>query len=155
MLGIAAVTIVLDIIEVVLFAKRKLNPVVLLAFAVFKVLGWGSYCVLAIIAAVRDHVGVVDIPLSVILLGSSLTQLIFGAIYTRVKSKGFFDGGNYRRTEGDIETKRLNPVSVYCAGGSSTDGYEAYRGAEVGPLDRLHPQAAAGNYSDQDVGIRQ
>ncbi|KAH6657171.1 hypothetical protein BKA67DRAFT_532398 [Truncatella angustata] len=96
-MGFAICTIVFDIVECILYARRVLSPVALLVLACLKFLAWGVYFILAIISATRGSVGWLDILLSLVLVSTSLTQLILGAKYTHLKRKGTLDHrGNYK-----------------------------------------------------------
>jgi hypothetical protein len=92
-------TIIIDIIEAVLYARRVLSPVVLLVFAVLKTLAWGIYFVLAIISAARGSVSWLDFLLGLIVVGTSIIQLVLGAKYTHRRNKGTLDNrGTYKPT---------------------------------------------------------
>ncbi|KAI1867445.1 hypothetical protein JX265_007247 [Neoarthrinium moseri] len=103
--ALAIITIIFDIIECVLYARRTLSPVLLLVFAVLKTLAWGVYFVLAIIAAASGTFSWVDFLLSLVLVATSLVQLVFGAKNTHRKRKGTLDNrGNYKAaTTGHVE----------------------------------------------------
>ncbi|KAK6078892.1 hypothetical protein SCUP515_04331 [Seiridium cupressi] len=95
----AILTIIFDIVECVLYARRVLNPVTLLVLAVLKTLAWGIYFIMAIVSAVRGSVGWLDILLSAVLVSTSLSQLIMGARYTHRMRKGTLDNrGAYKPT---------------------------------------------------------
>jgi hypothetical protein len=108
--GLSICTIVFDIVECVLYARRVLSPVALLVLAVLKTLAWGAFLVLVIISAAKGSVSWLDILLGVVLVATSLSQLILGAKYTHRQRKGTLDNrGNYKPTiTGHVEGG-LNP----------------------------------------------
>lgn len=98
-MALAIATIVFDIVECILYARRVLSPVTLLVLACLKTLAWGAYFILAIISAAQGSVAWLDLLLSAVLLSTSLRQLILGAKYTHQKRKGTLDNrGNYKST---------------------------------------------------------
>ncbi|KAH9897601.1 hypothetical protein F4778DRAFT_242259 [Xylariomycetidae sp. FL2044] len=94
-LVMAALTIIFDIVEVVLYKRRTLSPVLLLVLASIKTLVWGAYLILAIVNAARGSVSALDILLSLVLAMASLVQLILAARFTHQKRKGQFSKGKY------------------------------------------------------------
>lgn len=117
--GLALFTMIFDIVEAVLYARRVLSPVLLLVFACLKTLAWGAYFVLSIISAVRGSVGWLDLLLSLVLALTSLTQLVLGAKYTHRKRKGTLDNrGNYKAAVTGHVEGGANPG--YYAGAQTT-----------------------------------
>ncbi|KAI1502491.1 hypothetical protein F5X99DRAFT_407987 [Biscogniauxia marginata] len=97
-LALAAATLVLDVAEIVLYKRRRLAPALLLASACLKTLVWGAWFVLSVVAAAAGSVGVVDLVFGFVLAGTSIVQLVFGAIYTHRKRRGTL------RPRGDAKT---------------------------------------------------
>ncbi|KAI0171568.1 hypothetical protein BJ166DRAFT_623040 [Pestalotiopsis sp. NC0098] len=89
-------TIVFDIVECVLYARRVLSPVALLVLAVLKTAAWGAYFILSIVSAAGGSVSWLDLLLSAILVSTSLSQLVLGARFTHRLRKGALDNrGTY------------------------------------------------------------
>lgn len=88
MLALGIGTLLLCIIEVALYARRRLNPIFLLTSACVKTLVWVAYFVLCIIAAAVGTVSVLDIIVSLVLAAASIAQLVLGAVYTHRKRRG-------------------------------------------------------------------
>lgn len=97
-LALASLTIIFDIIEAVLYAKRNLNPVVLLVFACFKTGVWGFFFITILVSLARGTGGIVDFLLTLFLFATSLVQLVLGAKYTHQKRKGTLGRGTYKPT---------------------------------------------------------
>ncbi|KAI6081482.1 hypothetical protein F4821DRAFT_25805 [Hypoxylon rubiginosum] len=87
-LGLGLGTIIFDITEIVLYARRRLNPILLLSSACIKTLVWGAYFVIIAIGAAYGSVSVLDIILSLVLALTSIEQLVLGAVYTHRKRQG-------------------------------------------------------------------
>ncbi|KAK7757924.1 hypothetical protein SLS62_000302 [Diatrype stigma] len=89
-IAITAVTIVLDIVEMVLIGRRRMQPALYLSSACVKTLIWCIIFILNLIA-----VSVLAIILSAILAGTSVLQLVYGATLVHRKRRGTLRGGNY------------------------------------------------------------
>ncbi|KAI0121235.1 hypothetical protein BJ170DRAFT_152359 [Xylariales sp. AK1849] len=150
-LAFALFTVIFDIIEAILYAKRKLNPVLLLTFACLKTLAWGIYLVLTIVSAAKGSFSTLDFLLSLILVGTSVIQLIFGAKFTHQKRKGRLDRGHYKPT-GHVEGG-LNPA--YYQGAQPPLTYDnTYRGPSPVPSYIGNPGDTNMNYYSQGVEMQ-
>ncbi|KAI2622372.1 hypothetical protein GGR54DRAFT_638707 [Hypoxylon sp. NC1633] len=93
-------TLILDSVEITLFARRRLSPVLLLSTACIKTLVWGVYFILTICAAATGSISAADLILGLILVLTSSEQLVLGAIYTHRKRKGLLsNSGSTKRAE--------------------------------------------------------
>ncbi|KAI1077694.1 hypothetical protein F5B20DRAFT_583106 [Whalleya microplaca] len=108
-------TILFDLIEAVLFAKRRLDPVLLLSFACVKTLVWTVYFILSIIAAASGTLSALDLVLSLVLAITSVTQLIFGAKYTHRKRKNTLHRGDNAKSEGGAGNYQMGNGDPYGA----------------------------------------
>ncbi|KAI2783875.1 hypothetical protein F4815DRAFT_317386 [Daldinia loculata] len=82
-------TLIFDIIEVMLCAGGRLNPVVLLSFACIKTLIWSAYFITAIIATAAGSIfGALGLLIGVVPVITSIAQLVWGIIYTNRKRNG-------------------------------------------------------------------
>ncbi|KAI0380349.1 hypothetical protein F5Y04DRAFT_258063 [Hypomontagnella monticulosa] len=104
-LALSIGTLLLCIIEITLYARRRLNPIFLLSSACVKTLVWTAYFVLCIIAAAVGTVSVLDIIVSLVLAAVSIAQLVLGAVYTHRKRRGLLptQHGHGHKTAG-VET---------------------------------------------------
>ncbi|KAI3324766.1 hypothetical protein HD806DRAFT_54635 [Xylariaceae sp. AK1471] len=98
-IGISALTIVIDIVEIVLIARKNMPPALYLSFACIKTLIWLIIFVLDLIT-----LAIVGIILSAIVVITSVVQLAFGARIVHKKRKGTLTGGKYVPT--------LNPAAT-------------------------------------------
>lgn len=89
-LALSVGTILFDIIEIILYARRRLNPIVLLSFACITTLVWGAYFVIALMGAAAGSPSILDILISLVLMATSMAQLIIGAVFTHRVRKGLF-----------------------------------------------------------------
>ncbi|KAI1372340.1 hypothetical protein F4677DRAFT_463348 [Hypoxylon crocopeplum] len=87
-LGLGLSTAILDVVEIALYARHQLSPVLLLSFACVKTLVWGAYSVLSIIGAATGAISVLDLVLGLVLMLTSITQIVLGAVNTHRKRKG-------------------------------------------------------------------
>ncbi|KXJ86812.1 hypothetical protein Micbo1qcDRAFT_208599 [Microdochium bolleyi] len=87
---LASITLIFNLVEIILFNKGALNPVVLLVFAVFKTLFWGFWFFAALIAASYTYgrAEPVTIVFSLVLFTTSISQLVIGSIFVHRKRKG-------------------------------------------------------------------
>jgi hypothetical protein len=123
-------TIIFCVIECIFYARRILNPITALVFAVLKSLMWLVYFIISIAAAARGYGGVLGVILSLILVITSFVQMGFSAKYVHMKRKGQLGDGVYRRA-GGVEGAGLNPGGVHYVGNAAAPGgapgYEEFR----------------------------
>ncbi|KAJ1324479.1 hypothetical protein MN608_10544 [Microdochium nivale] len=85
-------TLIFNLVEVILYCKGTLNPVVLLVFAVFKTLFWGFMFFVTLIAHARSArtriIDPISLVTSLVLFGTAVSQLVIGAIFVHRKRKG-------------------------------------------------------------------
>ncbi|KAF3065760.1 hypothetical protein GL218_09369 [Daldinia childiae] len=82
-------TLIFDIIEVMLYAGGRLNPVILLSFACIKTLIWSAYFIIAIITTASGSIlGAFGLLIGVVPVITSIGQLAWGIIYTNRKRNG-------------------------------------------------------------------
>ncbi|KAI1465467.1 uncharacterized protein F4812DRAFT_124647 [Daldinia caldariorum] len=98
-IAIAGSNIVMNIIEIVLIAKKQMPPALFLTSACTKTAVWGVIFILNLIS-----VSILAVILAIILLATSLLQLIHAAIIVHRKRRGTLRGGNY--------TPALNPSGL-------------------------------------------
>jgi hypothetical protein len=157
----AICTIIFDIVECVLYARRVLSPVTVLVTSTLKLLAWGAYLILAIISAVRGSVGWLDILLSAVLVSTSLRQLIMGAQYTHRMRKGTLDNrGTYKPTITGQPQGGAVPGYYAAPQPSHQQTYQqnpfndtAYRSPSPQPPTYGH-EAAAYSYPHQDLEMQ-
>ncbi|KAI4860387.1 hypothetical protein F4820DRAFT_461741 [Hypoxylon rubiginosum] len=89
-IAITLLNIIFNIVEIVLISRKSMPPALYLSFACIKTTIWGIIFILNLIS-----LSVISIILSLILLATSLMQLIYGAILVHRKRKGTLRGGNY------------------------------------------------------------
>ncbi|KAI0847056.1 hypothetical protein F5Y00DRAFT_242159 [Daldinia vernicosa] len=89
-IAIAGLTIVMNIVEIILISKKRMPPALFLTSACIKTTIWGIVFILKVIA-----LSVLSIILVIILLATSLTQLIHAAIIVHRKRRGTLRGGKY------------------------------------------------------------
>ncbi|KAI1804704.1 hypothetical protein F4811DRAFT_518797 [Daldinia bambusicola] len=89
-IAITGANIVMNIIEIVLIAKKRMPPALFLANACTKTFVWGIIFILNVIS-----VSVLAVILTIILLATSILQLIHAAIIVHRKRRGTLRGGNY------------------------------------------------------------
>ncbi|KAI8964641.1 hypothetical protein F5Y11DRAFT_315543 [Daldinia sp. FL1419] len=81
-------TLIFDIIEIVLYARGQLNPVVHLSFACVKTLVWSAYFIASIIITTASSIfGALGLAIGVIPVITSIAQFVYGIIYTNRKRK--------------------------------------------------------------------
>ncbi|KAI8626672.1 hypothetical protein F5Y19DRAFT_217785 [Xylariaceae sp. FL1651] len=127
-IAIAALTIVFDIVEIILIARKNMPPALYLTSACLKSLIWLIIFILELVS-----LSILGIILSAIVLVTSLVQLGFGARIVHKKRKGTLTGGNY--------VPALNPAVT----GHVETGYgvpQAYSGTAY----PSSPQQHAGDY---------
>ncbi|KAI0103530.1 hypothetical protein F4814DRAFT_431738 [Daldinia grandis] len=89
-IAITGLNIIMDIIEIILISKKRMPPALFLTSACIKTAVWGIIFILNVIA-----LSVLSIILTIVLLATSLTQLIHAAIIVHRKRRGTLTGGNY------------------------------------------------------------
>ncbi|KAL7620138.1 hypothetical protein AAE478_009131 [Parahypoxylon ruwenzoriense] len=99
-LGISIGTIVLSIAEGVLYAHRRLSPVLLLSLASVKTLIWGAYFVISVVSAVARSASMLDLALSLVLESTSVQLLVLGAVFTHRVHKGLLGRRKDKETTG-------------------------------------------------------
>lgn len=147
----AICTIVFDIVECVLYARRVLSPVALLVLAVLKTAAWGAYLILAIVSAAQGNAGWLDFLLSVILVSTALSQLVMSARFTHRLRKGTLDNrGNYASAAAHqhVEAGGMAPPPQQA-------GY-AYGGPQLNPFNDTayrspSPNSAVSHQKPQDA----
>ena len=92
-----AITIILDITEIILFARQKLRPVANIVLQSIKTLFWTVYFCFAIAAIVEYNTSGLSILFAVILFGSCLCQLGYGAMILHRHRNGTLYRGQYAR----------------------------------------------------------
>ncbi|KAI0845722.1 hypothetical protein F5Y00DRAFT_265356 [Daldinia vernicosa] len=106
MLVLGIGTLIFDIIEIVLYVRGRLNPVILLSCACIKTLIWSAYFITAIIAIAAGSIfGVLGLLIGIVPVATNIAQLAWGIIYTnrerngqlsnRSKHKSIRDDGSY------------------------------------------------------------
>ncbi|KAM0811241.1 hypothetical protein AB5N19_11597 [Seiridium cardinale] len=95
LLAFCVLTLVFDITEAALYKRRRLSPTLLLAFSCIKTAMWITYLVFVVIAAAKGSPSALDLVLGIILVTTSISQVILGAIYTHKQRKGLLDRGKY------------------------------------------------------------
>ncbi|KAI2622573.1 hypothetical protein GGR54DRAFT_69903 [Hypoxylon sp. NC1633] len=110
-IAITALNIVINIIEIVLIAKKRMPPWLYLTSACIKTTIWGIIWILDLIS-----LSVVSIILTLILFATSLMQLIYGAMLVHRKRKGTLTGGKYVPTanpQSHVEANYSTPQPGY------------------------------------------
>ncbi|KAI1656894.1 hypothetical protein F4813DRAFT_390235 [Daldinia decipiens] len=110
-IAITGLNIVIDIIEIILISKKRMPPELFLASACIKTAIWGIIFTLDVIAQ-----SVLSCILTIILLVTSLIQLVHAAIIVHRKRRGTLRGGNYApavNPQGLEEGVHAQPVPGY------------------------------------------
>ncbi|OTB02686.1 hypothetical protein M426DRAFT_322444 [Hypoxylon sp. CI-4A] len=81
-LALSLATIIVDLAEIVLFAKRRLNPILLLSLACIKTTVWLAYFIVCVVSAANKAINPPNLVLSVMLAATSIRQLIYSTIVT-------------------------------------------------------------------------
>ncbi|KAI1761237.1 hypothetical protein GGR53DRAFT_38646 [Hypoxylon sp. FL1150] len=105
-IAITLLNIILNIVEIVLISRKSMPPALYLSSACIKTAIWAVIFILNLVS-----LSVISIILALVLLATSLMQLIYGAILVHRKRKGTLRGGNYAPT--------ANPQGNLEAGGSA------------------------------------
>ncbi|KAI1770779.1 hypothetical protein F4818DRAFT_253000 [Hypoxylon cercidicola] len=87
-LGLGLGTFLLDTLEIFLFLRRRLNPVLLLCTACLKTLVWGAQFIASVVGAASGSGAVLDIIVGLLVAVASVQQLVLGAVYTHRKRRG-------------------------------------------------------------------
>ncbi|OQO07532.1 hypothetical protein B0A48_07229 [Cryoendolithus antarcticus] len=86
LLGLSVVSIILNITEIVLYARKRLTPTIHLSSVCVKTVLWVFYFILTAIGAARGSgVGFI---LAIALVATCLGQLIYGSVIVHRKRKG-------------------------------------------------------------------
>ncbi|KAI5918331.1 hypothetical protein F4810DRAFT_595372 [Camillea tinctor] len=126
-IGITALTIVFDIVEMVLIGRKRMPPGLYLSSACIKTAIWGVIFVLNLIG-----LSILSIILSGILLVTSLLQLIHGARIMHRKRKGTLQGGG-----------AYTPANANNPAGYAEAGYGAGYGVQSTEYKAQSPQPPA------------
>ncbi|KAI1483544.1 hypothetical protein K445DRAFT_18811 [Daldinia sp. EC12] len=89
-IAITGLNIIMNIVEIVLISKKRMPPALFLTSACVKTAIWGIVFILNVIA-----VSILSVILTIILLATSILQLIHAAIIVHRKRRGTLTGGNY------------------------------------------------------------
>ncbi|KXJ91289.1 hypothetical protein Micbo1qcDRAFT_195416 [Microdochium bolleyi] len=118
-IGIALLTIIFDIVEIVLTKKGTMKPAVYLSFACIKTLIWLILFVLACLS-----LAAAGILLTLAVAATSLMQLVYGSIVVHRHRKGtLVRGGKYApAVTGHVEGNLYNPGNHGQA--QQTQGFE-------------------------------
>ncbi|EGP85682.1 unnamed protein product [Zymoseptoria tritici ST99CH_1A5] len=139
-LGLAALTALFNIIEMILFAVKKLSPVTVVVFNSINTAIWTAMLMLLIIASiVRNSIG--DWILVIILFLTSLGKLIYSSVMLHRRRRGrFAHRGEYTPAAREADTS-YHPTS--------------YGGPTPEISQSTQPGGAAhGYYSPASVGAR-
>ncbi|KAI0895804.1 hypothetical protein F4806DRAFT_70311 [Annulohypoxylon nitens] len=93
-IGLVTVNITMNIVEIVLIARKRMPPALFLTNAVIKTLIWGILFMLNVVAML-----VVGVVLDLILFLTSVIQLVHAAIIVHRKRHGMYEGLQYRTTD--------------------------------------------------------
>ncbi|KAJ1327824.1 regulatory factor X [Microdochium nivale] len=142
-IGIALLTIVFDVIEIVLIAKTVMKPAVYLSFACIKSLIWIILFGLACVS-----IAPAGILLTLAVAATSVAQLIYGAIVVHRNRKGtLIRGGKYApASTGHVEGNLYNP--------SAQQQQQPHHGQQTQGFENLStaPHAPAGAYGQNPYG---
>lgn len=155
-IAITGLNIVFNIVEIVLIAKKRMPPALYLTSACIKTTIWAIIFILNLVS-----LSVISIILTLVLLATSLLQLIYGAILVHRKRKGTLTGGSYvpahnpaHNPEGHAEAAYAAPQpGYYYPPPDASTEYKPPTGVaspppQYGfpPQDHYAPQAAPGSY---------
>ncbi|KAI1764717.1 hypothetical protein GGR53DRAFT_303967 [Hypoxylon sp. FL1150] len=87
-LGLGLGTLLFDVAEIVLYARRRLNPALLLSSACVKTAVWLAYFIILVIGSASGSVSVLDLILALVLALTSIEQTVLGVVYTHRKRQG-------------------------------------------------------------------
>ncbi|KAI0178864.1 hypothetical protein GGR52DRAFT_569770 [Hypoxylon sp. FL1284] len=124
-IAITLLNIIINVVEIVLIARKQMPPVLYLTFASIKTGIWGIIFILDLVT-----LSVISIILSLILLATSLLQLIYGAILIHRKRKGTLRGGSYAAA-----TRAPGLLEAGACGAPQPGSYYAPRGVGVGSTE--------------------
>lgn len=111
MLTFCIVTLAFDITECMLYRKCRLSPAIVLIFGCIKTIMWLMYFIFVVWVATRGTPSPLDLILGIILVTTSIGQVVLGATYTHKQRKGLLGRGNYTDLEEEGK-KRVKPVSI-------------------------------------------
>jgi hypothetical protein len=100
LLVFSGITLILCAVEFVLCRRQKLSPVTLLVSSCIKFVMWMIYFVFVCIAAARGAPSALDLVLGIILVTTSLGQVVLGANYAIKHRKSGVARGHYQDVEG-------------------------------------------------------
>ncbi|KAI8965451.1 hypothetical protein F5Y11DRAFT_10928 [Daldinia sp. FL1419] len=89
-IGITGLNIIMNIVEIILISKKRMPPWLFLTSTCIKTAIWGIIFILNVIA-----LSVLSIILTIVLLATSMIQLIHAAIIVHRKRRGTLRGGKY------------------------------------------------------------
>jgi hypothetical protein len=91
-LTMCALTFVFIVVQVALYKRRQLSPLVVLVFSVLVTGAWGAYFALCIVQAASGSYSWLDLLLSLVLVSTGLTQLIQSAKLVHLQRQGRLPG---------------------------------------------------------------
>ncbi|KAI0882111.1 uncharacterized protein GGS22DRAFT_170247 [Annulohypoxylon maeteangense] len=106
-IGIVSVNIIMNIVEIVLIAKKRMPPALFLTNACLKSAIWGILFILNVLS-----VSLIAIVLTLILFLTSMVQLVHAAIIVHRKRHGFYEGGEYSRASNPVDLMSGMAVGV-------------------------------------------
>ncbi|KAI1843461.1 hypothetical protein JX266_010287 [Neoarthrinium moseri] len=136
------VTLAMCSAEVALYKTRKLSPVILLSFSCVKTFIWIVYFVAVLLAAAKGSPSALDLIIGIILVTTSIGQVVLSVTYTLKQRKGLLDRGDYADVESGgarnmaslprSNTWRKSIPAITVNSRELTDtGYESYRNSAV------------------------
>ncbi|KAI1409015.1 hypothetical protein F5Y13DRAFT_98328 [Hypoxylon sp. FL1857] len=150
-IAIVLVNIIMNILEIILIAKKRMPVELFLSSACIKTAVWGIIFILDVVT-----LSVISIILTLVLTATSLLQLIHGAILVHRKRRGTLRGGKYAPTEnpsaGLMEAQYGAPQAGYYNPGVSTEYKSPSPVASPAPpqygyaAPAYAPQATGGSY---------
>ncbi|KAI1459590.1 hypothetical protein F4805DRAFT_455756 [Annulohypoxylon moriforme] len=112
-IGIVTVNIVMNIVEIVLIAKKRMPPALFLSNACLKSAVWGILFILNTIS-----LSLIAVVLTLILFLTSMIQLVHAAIIVHRKRRGIYAGGQYSRASNPVDL-----MSGMAVGAETQSGY--------------------------------
>ncbi|RYO93198.1 hypothetical protein DL764_008025 [Monosporascus ibericus] len=136
-IGIGALTIVFNIVEMVLIGLKRMHPALYLTSACIKTLIWTIKFILSLLGLAP-----LDVVLALIVDGAAIAQLVYGSRLVHRKRRGILRGGGY------APAANGGPANVESGYGQQPPVYANYASNTNTPYDAGYgnPQAA-GHYS--------
>ncbi|KAI1205425.1 uncharacterized protein F4807DRAFT_284877 [Annulohypoxylon truncatum] len=134
-IGLATVNIVMNIVEIILIAKKRMPPALFLTHTCFKSLVWGILFIMNTITLT-----LMAVILTLFLFLTSMVQLVHAAIIVHRKRHGIYRGGRYSRA-----SELVDPMSGMAVGVETQTGsyHETVNTEYKTPL--VEPPAEYGN----------